>query len=90
MLAEKVGSLFKSHPRVQPEIREGEVYRHKGTGGVVETAKVLHVGPDPMGIPHVRFRVVVGGDKEHLSEFEASRTLNIESFVSHFTEAVET
>ena len=51
MLADVVGNLFKSHHRVQPDIREGSVFRHSAPGGVVETAEVLHVGPDPMGIP---------------------------------------
>lgn len=89
MIAETVGSLFKSHHRAQPDVREGAIYRHSGPGRFVETAEVLHVGPDPMGIPHVRFRVVVGGQRERHNEFAASRTLNMETFTDYFTEAVK-
>ena len=70
-------------------MREGSFYRHNDPSGLRETAEVLHVGPDPMGITHVRFRVLVERDCEQWTGFEDSRILNIETFADYFTETVE-
>jgi hypothetical protein len=88
MFNEAIGSLFKAE-RKRPEVREGGVFRHTGPGDLVETAEVLHVGPDPMGIPHVHYRVIVGGSARRASDIETSRTLNLDTFTNYFGEAVE-
>ena len=91
MFGASVGNLFKSgdKSRNPGEVREGAIYRHRGPGELTETAKVLHVGPDAMGITHVRYRVMVESACEQRTKFEDSRTLNIETFTDHFSEAVE-
>lgn len=92
MFGSSVGNLFKASdkPRDKPcKVREGASYRHRGPGELTETAKVLHVGPDPMGIPHVRYHVMVESECDHSANFEDSRTLNIETFADYFSEPLD-
>jgi hypothetical protein len=88
MFGSSVGNLFKTSERLL-EVREGATYRHTGPGDLTETAKVLHIGPDPMGITHVRYRVMVESARENRVSFEDSRTLNIETFSDYFSETVD-
>jgi len=88
MFGSSVGNLFKTSERPL-DVREGATYRHTGPGDLTETAKVLHIGPDPMGITHVRYRVMVENARQHTAKFEDSRTLNIETFSDYFSETVE-
>jgi len=91
MFGYSVGNLFRigDKPLGAGEVREGATYRHRGPGELTETAKVVHVGPDAMGITHVRFRVMVECPREQRANFEDSRTLNIETFSDYFFETVE-
>jgi hypothetical protein len=92
MLAEAVGNLFRTGPKPEatlPEIKVGKCYRHIGPGNLQETAKVVDVGPDAMGIPHVRFEVLVERCRERHNNFAAVRTLNLETFSTYFSEALE-
>ena len=92
MLAEAVGNFLRPHLASNdelPEVRAGGLYRHSDTGNVVETAQVIDVGPDTMGIPHVRYKVLVERSREKHTHFEAIRTLNLRTFANHFSEAVE-
>ncbi len=92
MFAETMGNLFKGYlsaPEPRPtEVHAGGMYRHSGPGNVVETAEVIDVGPDAMGIPHVRFEVLVDRSRERHTHFQAIRTLNLETFRDYFTEAM--
>lgn len=92
MLSVNVGNFLKFHgePEIElPDVHAGGTYRHKGSGNVVETAQVLDVGPDAMGIPHVRYKVLVERSREKHTRFEAVRTLNLETFSTHFCEALK-
>jgi hypothetical protein len=40
-----------------PEVKPGDCYRRAHESGLRETATVLDLCKDPLGIPHVRFRV---------------------------------
>ena len=53
MFAETMASLFKFE-RKAPEVREGSVFCHRGPGNRVETAEVVHVGPDSVTPPAAR------------------------------------
>jgi len=95
MISETVGQFFRPifGPNEKPEIEHWEVqvggtYRHKGPGNVVETAKVIDVGPDAMGIPHVRYEVEVAQRRVRQTRFASVRTLNLETFRDHFAELV--
>ena len=92
MFSETVGQLFRPAPKPEakrPEIRVGGTYRHSGPGNVVETAKVIDVGPDAMGIPHVRYEVQVEQSRVRQTRFAATRTLNLETFAEYFIELME-
>ena len=91
MFGASVGNLFKTSDKERDlgEVREGAIYRHRGPGELTETAEVLHVGPDAMGITHVRYRLMVESACEQRAKFEDSRTLNIETFADYFSETVE-
>lgn len=91
MFSETVGHFFRPAPKpeTRPEIRVGGTYRHSGPGNIVETAKVIDVGPDAMGIPHVRYEVQVEQSRVRQTRFAAMRTLNLETFASYFIEPVE-
>jgi hypothetical protein len=88
MFGSSVGNLFKTSEKLL-DVREGATYRHTGPGEFTETAKVVHVGPDAMGITHVRYRVRVASARERKANFEESRTLNIETFSDYFSETVD-
>lgn len=68
-------------------IEVGATYRRFGSGALVETAFVLEVGPDRMGIPHVRFRLQVArGNGTPTIE---TRTLALEAFQNKFKDRVK-
>lgn len=68
-------------------IKAGTIFRHHGPGDITETAKVITVGPDPMGIPHVVYHVLI--ERGCQRQIEERRTLNLQTFSEHFSEAVE-
>ena len=63
--------------------------RHTGPGDLVETARVIKVTPDLMGIPHVRYDLMVARARQRADNVHARRTLNLDTFASHFSEPVE-
>ena len=67
-------------------IEEGALYRRNAGGSMVETAEVLEVGRDKMGIPHVRFelRVAYGG----AGASSEQRTLALDTFYARYRERV--
>ncbi len=87
MFAQQIGQWFKSGVRRQ-EVKIGGVFRNIRKGNVIETARVLDIVPDPMGVPHVHFMVSVGNP--HQSRFEEHRTLGLATFAERFPSAVPT
>lgn len=70
-------------------VEVGATYRRFGNGALVETAHVLEVGPDRMGIPHVRFRLQVARGTGGTPTVE-TRTLALEAFQNKFKERLKT
>ena len=92
MLSATVGQFFRAGsrtPNKNEDVKVGGFYRHHGPGNVVETAKVVEVEADSMGIPHVRYEVLVEQSQVRHNRFAACRTLNLQTFKDHFCEAVE-
>ena len=89
MLAETVSQFLRPDRKIQ-EVRVGKCYRHVGPGELVETAKVIEIRQDPMGIAHVRYEVIVQRTKERLARVEDLRTLNLITFSTYFSEQIET
>lgn len=74
---------FKSGKREQ-DVQIGSVFRHRINRDIVETAKVLEIAKDSLGIPHVTFDVRV--EKPHFAGFSERRTLGLSSFYDRFHE----
>ena len=75
--------------RKAPDVRSGAIFRRNGPGDLVETAKVIQVEPDALGIPHVSFDVKIEKVKDDKSTFKARRTLNLDTFANIFSEPVK-
>ena len=82
MLAQQFGQWFKAGPRRQ-EVTVGSVFRNIRKGNIIETAKVLDIVPDPMGVPHVHYSVSI--QSSHRKCFEEHRTLGLASFAERFS-----
>jgi len=67
-------------------IEEGATYRRSTLGSMTETAEVLEVARDKMGIPHVRFqlRVACGSTGAAVEQ----RTLSLDTFYARYRERV--
>ncbi len=81
MFAQQIGQWFKSGACRQ-EVKIGGVFRNIRKGNIIETARVLDIVPDPMGVPHVHFMVSVGS--QHQNCFEEHRTLGLASFAERY------
>ena len=82
MLAEH---WFKSAPKAD-SIKVGAVYKLAHEGNIVEIAKVVDVGPDALGIPHVTYDVSV--ERARLAKYEERRTLGLQTFAERFRDAI--
>ena len=85
MFAQQIGQWFKSGVRRQ-EVKIGGVFRNILRGDMVETAKVIDIVPDSMGVPHVHFMVSMGSTCR--SGFEEHRTLGLATFAERFQNAL--
>lgn len=79
------GHWFKQ-PRKADAVKVGAVYRLAHEGNIVEIAKVVDVGPDALGIPHVTYDVSV--ERARLAKYEERRTLGLQSFAERFRDAI--
>ena len=82
MLAEH---WFKSSLKAD-SIKVGSVYKLAHEGNIVEVAKVVDVGPDALGIPHVTYDVSV--ERARLAKYEERRTLGLQTFAERFRDAI--
>ncbi len=68
-------------------VRPGSTFRRVHHDAMVETAKVLSVGTDAYGIPHVRFQVSFV--RSNLNRFDGgARMLALKSFADQYRERV--
>lgn len=73
-------------PLKADSIKVGAVYKLAHEGNIVEIAKVVDVGPDAMGIPHVTYDVSV--ERARLAKYEERRTLGLQTFAERFRDAI--
>ncbi|MFQ6017746.1 MAG: hypothetical protein ACE5KF_06075 [Kiloniellaceae bacterium] len=59
------------------------MFRNIRKGNIIETAKVLDIVPDSMGVPHVHYRVSIRSS--HHECLEEQRTLGLASFAERFS-----
>ena len=70
-----------------PFIEPGDVYRRVRANNLIETARVLAVTTDNVGIPHVRVDIQVDGP--HYARIsQGQRLLSLAAFAADFTERV--
>ena len=71
-----------------PLIEPGAIYRRVRPNNLVETARVLAVTTDNVGIPHVRVDIRVDGP--HYARIsQGQRLLSLTAFAADFTERVD-
>jgi hypothetical protein len=73
--------------RAPTEVKPGNSYRREHRHRVVETATVVALRSDPVGIPHVRFNLEFARPDAGRIE-GGSRILALRSFVSAYRERV--
>lgn len=76
---------FKQPPKTDG-IKVGSVYKLAHEGNIIEIAKVVDVGKDALGIPHVTYDVSV--ERARLAKYEERRTLGLETFAERFRDAI--
>ena len=81
MFAQQIGQWFKSGVRRQ-EVKVGGVFRNTIRGDIIETAKVIDIVPDSLGVPHVHFTVSIRN--AHKECFQERRTLGLATFSERF------
>lgn len=76
-----------STPVQLPELKPGDLYRRPRRDRVAETATVLTLCADPVGIPHVRFNVAF--DHVESGRLEGGmRILALRAFCEAYSERV--
>ena len=88
MLDKYLNRVFRFTPK-DIDVRVGSVFRYSGPGAITETAKVLEIEPDSMGIPHVRYELMIERNQRRLNDLDTRRTLNLQTFSSRFSELVQ-
>jgi hypothetical protein len=76
---------FRQEASEQPTVSEGASFRRSRGSDIVETAKVLAIAADGVGIPHVRFSLKIQGPRDFAVE---ERTLALRSFATLYHEPV--
>ena len=71
------------------DVRVGSTFRHSGPGNIIEFAKVLEIEPDAMGIPHVRYELMIERNQRRITDLDTRRTLNLKTFSTRFSELVQ-
>ena len=70
-----------------PPVEPGAVFRRVRASNLIETARVLAVTTDNVGIPHVRIEISVAGP-HYARVAQGQRLLSLAAFVADFTEQV--
>ena len=71
--------------RIQGLVTEGALFRRERPDRMIETARVITVSDDGMGIPHVRYELEIGKKKATTSVKAGSRALALETFIRTYT-----
>jgi hypothetical protein len=71
----------------EPELEPGATFRNIRAGNFVETAKVLAITKDGLGIPHVRYDVTLDTPSK-IRLVEGRRILSLASFTQQFPDRV--
>ena len=83
----EMGGWFVKKDGCGNDLQPGATFRNIRAGNFVETAKVLAVTKDGLGIPHVRFDVTLDTPSK-IRLVEGRRILSLASFTQQFPERV--
>jgi len=81
MLAQRLDFFTR---RQRPPVQTGATYSRRPSDATVETAKVLSIGKDEMGIDHVRFHVSI--QRGGFAFVDEVRILALQSFLERYKE----
>ena len=70
-------------------IHEGAFFRRKHSNNLVETVRVLSIGNDTFGIPHVKYEVRFERSQEKGRTFEGPRVLALSVFADNYSHCGE-
>ena len=65
-------------------IHEGALFKREHSNNLVETARVLSIGKDTFGIPHVKYEVRFERSQEKGRAFEGPRVLALSVFADNY------
>jgi hypothetical protein len=71
----------------EPAVEKGCLYRRVRADRMVETAKVIDIHRDSLGIPHVRYHVMLGRI-DGVAQQDGPRMLSLASFMQQYRERV--
>ena len=86
--AHPLKSMFFKREDVLEYVRPGCMFRRIHPDNLVETAKVVAVGTDAHGIPHVKFHVSFARPNRGNASEETSRMLALKTFADRYKERV--
>lgn len=86
--AQALKSMFFKRGDMSEDVRPGCTFRRIHPDNLVETAKVVAVGADAHGIPHVKFQVSFARPNRGATSEETSRMLALKTFADRYKERV--
>ena len=86
-MLEMTGRFFTRLGSKRGAVSPGSVYKKQRSSGLIETAKVLDVGRDDMGILHVHYETTLCYRGGRSTKCVEKRRLNLVTFSSRFCDA---
>lgn len=86
--AHALKSIFSKRGDTLELVRPGCTFRRIHPDNLVETAKVVAVGADAHGIPHVKFQVSFARPNRGATSEETSRMLALKTFADRYKDRV--
>ena len=85
---ERASLFFKRGKSVQ-YLKAGSIFRRRRDDATEETAKVLSVSTDSLGIPHVRYEIEIGRRGAQTRFRDGPRVLALQSFIGAYRDPVQ-
>ncbi len=73
----------------QRDFQEGALFQRKHPHNLIETARVLSIGKDLFGIPHVKYEVKFDRSRDSGRPFDGQRLLALSVFTENFNRCAE-
>jgi len=70
-------------------VHEGGLFQRRHSHNMLETARVLSIGEDQFGIPHVKYEVKFESSQERGRSFEGPRVLALAVFADNYHNIAE-